>query len=192
VLETGEVLPVGDTKAKFVDVRIIAATNKNLEEQISKGLFREDLFYRLNVIEVKIPPLRERKEDISVLARHFIEKYSRENNKKVSGLADEAMDVLNAYSWPGNIRELRNVIERAVVLASGDKIGLAELSDRIKAQQGMRSTQGLKDKMDSYESQIIRETLLVHNGNKETAAKELDVDLATLYRKIKKLGIAEG
>jgi DNA-binding NtrC family response regulator len=192
VLETGEVLPVGDTKAKFVDVRIIAATNKNLEEQISKGLFREDLFYRLNVIEVKIPPLRERKEDISVLARHFIEKYSRENNKKVSGLADEAMDVLNTYSWPGNIRELRNVIERAVVLASGDKIGLAELSDRIKAQQGMRSTQGLKDKMDSYESQIIRETLLVHNGNKETAAKELDVDLATLYRKIKKLGIAEG
>ena len=191
VLEAGEVLPVGDTKPKYVDVRIIAATNKNLEEQIRKGLFREDLYYRLNVIEVNLPALRDRKEDISVLARHFIEKYSRENSKKVTGLTDEALEVLNNYSWPGNIRELRNVIERAVVLASGDKIGLAELSDRIKVQQGTRGSQSLKDKMEACESQIIRETLLAHNGNKESSAKELDVDLATLYRKIKKLGIAE-
>jgi DNA-binding NtrC family response regulator len=191
VLEAGEVLPVGDTKPLYVDVRIVAATNKDLEEQIRKGLFREDLYYRLNVIEIKLPALRERKEDINVLARHFVEKYSRENSKKVIGLADEAMEVLNNYSWPGNIRELRNVIERAVVLASGDKIGLAELSDRIKIQQGTRGSQSLKDKMDTHESQIIRETLLAHNGNKESSAKELDVDLATLYRKIKKFGIAE-
>lgn len=191
VLEAGEVLPVGDTKLKYVDVRIVAATNKNLEEQIRKGLFREDLYYRLNVIEVKLPALRERKEDINVLARHFVEKYARENNKQVTGLMDEAMEVLNNYSWPGNIRELRNVIERAVVLASGDKIGLAELSDRIKIQPGTRGSQSLKDKIENYESQIIRETLLAHNGNKEGSAKELDVDLATLYRKIKKLGIAE-
>ncbi len=191
VLEAGEVLPVGDTKPKYVDVRIVAATNKKLEEQISKGLFREDLYYRLNVIEVKLPPLRERKEDINVLTRHFVEKYGRENNKKITGLTDEAMEVLNNYSWPGNIRELRNVIERAVVLASGDNIGLAELSDRIKLQQGTRGSQSLKDKIENYESRIIRDTLLAHNGSKESSAKELDVDLATLYRKIKKLGIAE-
>ncbi len=191
VLEAGEVLPVGDTKPKYVDVRIVAATNRNLEEQIRKGLFREDLYYRLNVIELKMPALRERKEDINVLSRHFVDKFSRENNKKVTGIADEALQVLNSYSWPGNIRELRNVIERAVVLASGEKIGLSELSDRIKIQPGRRNSQSLKDKMETCESLIIRETLLAHNGNKETSARELDVDLATLYRKIKKLNISE-
>jgi DNA-binding NtrC family response regulator len=191
VIETGEVLPVGDTKPIYADVRIVAATNKNLEEQISKGLFREDLFYRLNVIEVKIPPLRERKEDISVLARHFVEKYSRENNKKVVGIRDEAMEILYGYSWPGNIRELRNVIERAVVLAPGDKIGPSELPERLTAPQGTKINQSLKDKMEYYEGKIIKETLEAHGWNKEDAARALDVDLATLYRKIKKLGIAE-
>src|SRR5512135_3644695 len=123
VLETGEVHPLGDTKALFVDVRLIAATNKDLEEQIRKGLFREDLYYRLNVIEVKIPPLRDRREDINVLAQHFVEKYSKENNKRVPGITDEALLALNSYPWPGNIRELRNVIERAVVLSGGGAIG---------------------------------------------------------------------
>jgi transcriptional regulator with PAS, ATPase and Fis domain len=191
VIETGEVLPVGDTKPIYADVRIVAATNKNLEEQISKGLFREDLYYRLNVIEVKIPPLRERQEDISVLARHFVEKYSRENNKRVVGICDEAMEILYGYSWPGNIRELRNVIERAVVLAPGDKIGPSELPERLTAPQGMKINQSLKDKMEYYEGKIIKETLEAHSWNKEDAARALDVDLATLYRKIKKLGIAE-
>jgi DNA-binding NtrC family response regulator len=192
VIETGEVLPVGDTKTLYADVRIVAATNKTLEEQISKGLFREDLYYRLNVIEVKIPPLRERKEDISVLARHFVEKYSKENDKKVSGISDEAMEILYGYPWPGNIRELRNVIERAVVLASADTIVPSDLPERLRTQQGTKTSQSLKDKMDYYESKIIKETLEAHSWNKENAAKTLDVDLATLYRKIKKLGIAEG
>ncbi len=191
VIETGEVMPVGDTKPVYADVRIVAATNKNLEELTSKGLFREDLYYRLNVIEVKIPPLRERKEDISVLARHFIEKYSRQNNKKVTGLDDEALDLLYNYSWPGNIRELRNVIERAVVLATGEKIGLSELPERLKMPQAAGARQALKDKMDYYEAKIIKETLEAHGWNKEETARALDVDLATLYRKIKKLGIAE-
>jgi len=192
VIETGEVLPVGDTKTLYADVRIVAATNKTLEEQISKGLFREDLYYRLNVIEVKIPPLRERKEDISVLARHFVEKYSKENDKKVSGISDEAMEILYGYPWPGNIRELRNVIERAVVLAPADTIVPSDLPERLRTQQGTKTSQSLKDKMDYYESKIIKETLEAHSWNKENAAKTLDVDLATLYRKIKKLGIAEG
>jgi DNA-binding NtrC family response regulator len=191
VIETGEVLPVGDTKPIYADVRIVAATNKNLEEQISKGLFREDLYYRLNVIEVKIPPLRERKEDISVLAKHFVERYSKENNKKVVGISDEAMEILYGYSWPGNIRELRNVIERAVVLAPGDKIGPSELPERLRTPQGAKTSLSLKDKMEYYESKIIKETLEAHSWSKEDAARALDVDLATLYRKIKKLGVAE-
>jgi DNA-binding NtrC family response regulator len=192
VIETGEVLPLGDTKAMFVDIRLIAATNKNLEEQIKKGLFREDLYYRLNVIEVRIPPLRERKEDIKVLAQHFIEKYSRENNKKVAGITDEALEALNNYSWPGNIRELRNVIERAVVLSGSDAIGLAELPDKVKSQDGSRGMQTLKDRLDYFEEKIIKEALQENDWRKEETAVQLGVDLATLYRKIKRLGIAEG
>ncbi|MDA8082679.1 MAG: sigma-54 dependent transcriptional regulator [Nitrospiraceae bacterium] len=192
VLETGEVLPLGDTKAVYVDVRLIAATNKHLEEQIEKGLFREDLYYRLNVIEVTVPPLRERREDIAVLARYFLGKFSRENNKKVSDISGEALEVLVSYSWPGNIRELRNVMERAVVLAGSDRIGLSELAVKIREQQGIRGAQTLKDKLEFYEEKIIRDSLRSHEGNKEAVSRELCVDLATLYRKIKKLGIAEG
>jgi len=189
VLETGEVFPIGETKSKYADIRLIAATNKNLEEQIQKGLFREDLYYRLNVIEVKIPALRERKEDIDVLVRHFVEKYSRENNKKVLGITDEAMDILLNYPWPGNIRELRNVIERAVVLAGGEKIDVGELPERLKTAQGGKNVYTLKSKLEFYEEKIIRDALQANSWNKEEVARALDVDLATLYRKIKKLGI---
>jgi DNA-binding NtrC family response regulator len=189
VLETGEVLPLGETKPRFVDIRLVAATNKDLEEQIRKGLFREDLYYRLNVIEVKIPPLRERREDIEVLARHFVEKYCRENNKRVVGISEEAMAALLSYPWPGNIRELRNVIERAVVLSGSDTIGPAELPEKIRSRDGSRTTGTLKDRLDSCEETIIREMLQANDWNKEDTARQLGVDLATLYRKIKKLGI---
>ena len=191
VLETGEVMPLGETKSRYADVRLIAATNKDLEEQIRKGLFREDLYYRLNVIEVRIPPLRERREDIEVLSRHFLQKYSRENNKKVLAINDEAMEVFASYSWPGNIRELRNVIERAVVLAGGETIGLAELPERIKASESGRPGQGLRDRLEQYEEKLIRDVLQASKWSKEETARELGVDLATLYRKIKKFGIAE-
>jgi DNA-binding NtrC family response regulator len=190
VLETGDVLPLGETKSSHVDIRLLAATNKNIEEQIRKGLFREDLYYRLNVIEVRIPSLRERKEDISALTQHFIENYSRENNKKVTGMTDDALEVLMQYSWPGNVRELRNVIERSVVLSGSDKIGLNELPSKIKSHDGAKGAVTLKDKLDNCEERIIKETLEYNDWNKEKTAKELDVDLATLYRKIKKLGIA--
>lgn len=189
VLETGEVYPIGETKPKYADVRLVAATNKNLEEQIERGLFREDLYYRLNVIEVKIPALRERREDIDILARHFVDKYSRENNKKVASITGEAMEILLNYPWPGNIRELRNVIERAVVLAGSDEIGLAELPDRLKTARSGKEVQTLKAKLEYYEEKVIKDALQTHGWNKEEVAGELDVDLATLYRKIKKLGI---
>jgi DNA-binding NtrC family response regulator len=190
VLESGEVLPIGGTSQTYVDVRVIAATNKNLEELIAKGLFREDLYYRLNVIEVKIPSLRERREDIDVLTQHFLEKCSKENNKNISGISDEAMEVLHNYSWPGNIRELRNVLERAVVLATSEKIGLKELPNKLlDTKESDRDS--LKNKIDYYEKKVIVDTLEAHNWNKEEAARILGVDLATLYRKIKKLDITE-
>jgi transcriptional regulator with PAS, ATPase and Fis domain len=191
VLESGEVLPLGDTKTKYVDVRLVAATNKNLEELVANGAFREDLYYRLNVIEVRIPPLRERRDDIEVLASHFVEKYSKENNKRVTGITDEAMEILLAYPWPGNIRELRNVIERAVVLSVDQKIGPEVLPERVKSPAGPKNLGTLKDRLDSYEEKILKDVLDAHSWNKENAASELGVDLATLYRKIKKLGIAE-
>lgn len=191
VLESGEVMPVGDTKATFADVRLIAATNKNIEEQIKKGLFREDLYYRLNVIEVTVPPLRERREDIAALARHFTEKFSKENNKKVIDIADETMELLYGYSWPGNIRELRNVMERAVVLAGSDRIMPEDLPHKIRDQQGFKSLVTLKDRLDHYEEKIIKDSLRVNDWNKEATSQELGVDLATLYRKIKKLGISD-
>ena len=172
-------------------MRLVAATNKNLDEQIRKGLFREDLYYRLNVIEVKIPALRERREDIDVLARHFVEKYGKEANKKVYGITDDAMEILHRYNWPGNVRELRNVMERAVVLSGSEEIGLAELPEKIKAQDSGRNGGTLKDRLDYYEEKIVRDALESHDWNKEETAGELGVDLATLYRKIKKLGIAE-
>ncbi len=190
VLESGEVLPIGGTAQTHVDVRVIAATNKNLEELIANGLFREDLYYRLNVIEVKIPSLRERREDINILARHFLEKCSKENNKNITGISDEAMEVLHNYSWPGNVRELRNVIERAVVLATSEKIDLKELPDKLLAVKGAEGNL-LKNKIDYYEKKVIFDTLQAHNWNKEEAARMLGVDLATLYRKIKKLDITE-
>jgi len=189
VIETGEVSPIGETKTIHADIRLVAATNKNIEEQIQKGLFREDLYYRLNVIEVKIPSLRERKEDIDVLARHFVETYSEENNKKVASITDEAMEILLNYPWPGNIRELRNVIERAVVLSGGDKIDVSELPDRLKAARSGKSMQTLKARLDYCEEKLIKDALQAHSWNKDEVAKELDVDLATLYRKIKKLAI---
>lgn len=189
VLETGEVFPIGETKSHYADIRLVAATNKNLEEQIQKGLFREDLYYRLNVIEVEIPPLRERKEDIDVLVRHFVDVYSRENNRKVSGITPEAMEVLLKYPWPGNIRELRNVIERAVVLSGSERIDVSELPERLKMAKDGKLGQTLRTKLEYYEEKVIRDALQNHGWNKEDAARELDVDLATLYRKIKKLGI---
>ncbi len=191
VLESGEVLPIGDTNMRYVDVRVIAATNKNLEEQIKQKLFREDLYYRLNVIEIRIPSLRERKEDIDVLTRYFIEKYSKENNKKITGITDEAMELFINYVWPGNVRELGNVIERAVVLSNSEKIGVTELPERLKTPEGFISKQTLRDKMDYCEEKIIKEALKDRNFNKEETARELGIDLATLYRKIKKFDITE-
>ncbi len=191
VIETGEVLPLGDTKPKVVDVRIIAATNKDLEAMIERGEFREDLYYRLNVIEITLPPLRERKDDIPLLVRRFIEIYSRENNKVVRGIDDDALAVLREYRWYGNVRELRNVIERAVVLCESEVITVKDLPEKIKRREAHHGTT-LRESLSSLERGLILERLSQHNWNKEETARELGIDLATLYRKMKKLGIEAG
>ncbi len=188
VIESGEVFPLGDTKPRHVDIRIIAATNKNLEEMMREGTFREDLYYRLNVIEILIPPLRERKDDIPPLVMHFIRKFSEQNKKPVKNIDDRAMKALLEYPWYGNVRELSNVIERAVVLCKTDTITLEDLPEKVRHPSTVSSTT-LKDTLSEFERKVILERLNQYNWNKEETAHSLGIDLATLYRKMKKLGI---
>jgi DNA-binding NtrC family response regulator len=191
VLETGEVYQLGDTKPKIVDIRLISATNVDIEGRIKEGKFREDLYWRLNVIEIKIPPLRERKEDIEMLAKHFIDKFSEEHKKKIKGIDRQALSLLIDYSWPGNVRELGNVIERAIVLANGDYITTENLPDKFKKIRYEKESSTLKDYISDYEKGLLIRLYESHNKNKEDTAKALGIDLATLYRKFKKYGIEE-
>src|SRR6202043_1205262 len=132
VLQEGKVRPSGSTAESSVDVRVIAATNKDLEKEIAEGRFREDLFYRLNVIPIHLPPLRERRDDIPLLARAFLDRYAKSMNKKIEGIEPEAMRRLEVYEWPGNVRELENTIERSVALETGSRISVESLPDRIR------------------------------------------------------------
>ena len=195
VLEIGEVYPLGDTKQKIVDVRIISATNTDIEAGIKEGKFREDLYWRLNVIEIKIPPLRERRDDIEILTKHFINKFSKEHSKKIKGINKEALSLFMGYFWPGNVRELGNVIERAVVLAQGDYITSDDLPDKLKKgeqqKERLETFSILKTYLSDYEKNLLLRMYDTHNRNKEETARALGIDLATLYRKFKKLGIEE-
>ncbi|OGW58044.1 MAG: hypothetical protein A2Z09_03975 [Nitrospirae bacterium RBG_16_43_8] len=195
VLETGEVYPLGDTRHKSVDIRIISATNADIEDRLKEGKFRDDLYWRLNVIEIKMPPLRERRDDIEVLAKHFITKFSEEHNKNVKGIDQSALPLMFEYPWPGNVRELGNVIERAVVLTEGNYITADDLPDKIKkiehGDEKPDASSTLKLYISDYEKKLILKTYKLHNKDKEETAKALGIDLATLYRKIKKYGIEE-
>ena len=190
VIEEGEVLPLGDVKPIYVDVRLIAATNKDIKALVGEGAFREDLYYRLDVIQFTMPSLRERKEDVPALAAHFMAKFSREHRKDVKKFDAAAMDAMPAHSWDGNVRELMNVVERAVVMSSGSSITLSDLSGKISNPvPGSAAGMSMKDMVGSYERKLILDRLMFHEGNKEDTARELDIDLATLYRKMKKLDI---
>lgn len=191
-LESGEFIPLGDTIKKQVDVRIVAATNKNIEELIKAGLFREDLYFRLNLIEIKIPPLRERKEDIPALIYFFIDKFSKEYGKEIKGITNDALLCLMNYSWPGNIRELKNIIERAIILAQGPYITLKDIPDRIRGQlKSEERSKTLKEAVEEFEKNLLLNTLKEYSYNKERAAESLGIDLATLYRKLKKYQLSE-
>ena len=190
VIQTKELTPVGDTRVITVDIRLIAATNADLTQRVKEGRFREDLFYRLNVIEIHMPPLRDRRDDIPLLVKHYIGTFAQESGKAIRDVDYEAMKAMMAYDWPGNIRELRNTLERATVLAEGDVITLHDLPDKLRAidVEGI-ATSSLRQAMDDFERDYIQRGLAESKGNKETTAERLGIDLATLYRKIKKLKI---
>jgi len=194
VLQEHQFERVGGTEKIEVDVRIIAATNKNLEQKIKDGTFREDLYYRLNVVSIKIPPLRERKEDILPMIENFIDKYSKENNKEKLEVSKEAIDVLMKYDYPGNVRELENIIERAVVLTRGKVIALNDLPINIKGFKDEKfintSEEGtLTEQVEALEKQLIYDALQQSEGNQTKAGKLLGLTERNLRYKLKKYGI---
>jgi Nif-specific regulatory protein len=197
VLQEKEFERVGNSQPLKVDVRIIAATNRNLEDAIKKGTFREDLYYRLNVVTISLPPLRERKEDIPPLIEHFLKKYSGENQKPVVSLSKEARDLLMNYHYPGNIRELENIIERAVVLSRGDSITTQDLPLNLresKAEDLMKEGAGgrsLPEILEEIERLRINQALGESHGVQTKAAEELGISERVLRYKMKKYGIGE-
>lgn len=194
VLQEGEFERVGGTETIKVDVRIIAATNRNLNEMMMKGQFRQDLYYRLNVIPLEVPPLRERKDDIPLLISHFLEKFNKQFNKKIDFIEDEVMKYLQNYSWPGNIRELENLLERAVVLNKTGKLTIKDFPLILSAQEGNfeaeLTTEGaLTEIVDNYEKQIILKALRENNYNKLRTAEKLGIHRSTFMSKLKKYNI---
>ena len=196
VLQEGTVLPVGSTSPKRVDVRVLTATNKDLKHMVEHGMFREDLYYRVNVINVNVPPLRDRKEDIPLLVGHFMEKGCKEKGIPRKNLAKRAIEKIFDYTWPGNIRELENEIERLLVLSGNEsRIQVDLLSPRIKEFgehtkiQGVRVAGRLKDALEELERTMIREGLRRTNWNKSRLAKELGISRAGLIMKVEKYGL---
>jgi two-component system response regulator HydG len=193
VLQEGEFERLGATRSVHVDVRVIAATNKDLRGMVKAGRFREDLFYRLDVISIQLPPLRDRRDDIPLLAHHFLQRYAQKNGKAIRGISREAMDVLVDHRWPGNVRELENTIERAVVLAKGDVVTTDELPDSLcgELQQRKSVTISLGTPLEEIERQLIHETLKLTRGTKKLAAQLLGTSTRTIYRKLEQ-DVAEG
>jgi len=188
VLQEREITRVGGTDLIPVDVRVIAATNRDIRSTIAAGKFREDLYYRLNVVTLSVPPLRERREDIPLLAQHFLEELSKKNRKEIKGFTPQAMDILSRYPWPGNVRELMNSIERAVVLAKGEFITPEDLS-LIPHDDSGPADLSMPRPLDEVERQTIMSTLTAVGGNKSEAARKLGITRRTLHLKMKKYGL---
>jgi transcriptional regulator with PAS, ATPase and Fis domain len=194
VLQEGTFMPVGDTATREVDVRIIAATHRDLKAMVAAGTFREDLYYRVNVINLVVPPLRERRDDIPVLVEHFLKRRGR-GRRPGRRLSRACLDTLAAYAWPGNVRELENEIERLVVLAGDERlIGAELLSPRIRSAVGehARAARGLPGAVEELERRLIDEALRRHGGNKTRAARELLISRRNLIRLVQKYQLAAG
>jgi PAS domain S-box-containing protein len=190
VLQNKTFEPLGSTSSTKADVRIITATNRDLTALVKTGKFREDLFYRIHVVRLDLPPLRERKEDIPILVNHFINRFNHIQKKAVSGVTSEVMALLMAHRWPGNIRELENVIERAFILCSEGSISLEHLPEDMSGLLSVsKPTAQMNKTRRLAEATAIREALQRHGGNRTAAARELGVNKSTLYRKIKSLGL---
>ncbi|MFC1534963.1 sigma 54-interacting transcriptional regulator, partial [Thermodesulfobacteriota bacterium] len=194
VLQEREITRVGGEEVVHVDVRVIAATNRDLLKELEKGRFREDLFYRLNVVNLRMPPIRERKEDIPLLAQHFLQVFSGKNQKKIKGFTPQAMDRLLKYEWPGNVRELMNTIERGVVLTRTDYLkeedlpliyGNRSFEMEITSEESIPMDMPLEE----VEKTTILNTLEATDGNKSEAARRLGITRKTLHKKLKKYGV---
>ncbi|MEM9068792.1 MAG: sigma 54-interacting transcriptional regulator [Myxococcota bacterium] len=195
VLQEGEIRPVGSNRTKRVDTRIVAATNRDLEVEVKEGRFREDLFYRLKVFPIRLPPLRERREDIPTLAGHFLKRYAEEFGRSVRGFSQQAMEALQSYKWPGNVRELENEVQRLVIQIEADQfVQPHHLSQRIKQAESVlgrvRPSKGtLREMMEEVEKWLLREALAEHNNNKSATAKTLGITREGLHKKLKNYGM---
>jgi len=195
-LQEGEIRPVGATASKNVNVRILAATNRNLEEEVAAGRFREDLYYRLKVFPLRVPPLRERRDDIALLAKHFLDRYAREIGRAVAGFAQETLDLLMGYDWPGNVRELENEVQRLVIQADDGAFITADLvSPRVRRLENVVARSGvekgsLKEMVEQVEKYLLLEALREHKNNKTSAAKALGITREGLHKKLRHLGIS--
>ena len=194
-IEQKEITPVGMTDAEKIDIRIIAATNRDLRQEIEKGKFREDLFYRLNVVEIHLPSLSERPEDIPILAQHFLDIYRKQMGRDIRGFSNDAMQALLRHSWKGEVRELENIVERAVIFCDGSMITLEHLPEALRPAGAMGAfqipgkDQSLRDAVKDFERRYITEVLNSKGGNKENTAQALSISLSSLYRKMDELGI---
>jgi transcriptional regulator with GAF, ATPase, and Fis domain len=194
-LQEGEIRPVGSTQERRVNVRIVAATNRNLEKEVAEGRFREDLYYRLKVFPLRVPPLRERREDIPILASHFLARYSTELGKPAGGFSQQTMELLQGYDWPGNVRELQNEVQRLVIqIDPGGFVTPDMLSPRVRQVEGMiervKPTKGtLKEMMDQLERWLLIEALREHKNNKTAAARALGITREGLHKKLRGFGL---
>jgi len=195
VLQELEFEQVGGTKTFRVDCRVILATNENLEKLVQEGRFRQDLYYRVNVINLELPGLKDRISDIPMLAQHFLEHVCEESGKKVQAFSDDALAALQRYGWPGNVRELQNVIERAVLLGKGDIVRLEDLPASLAASRGVTfepvGGRSLKQALEGPERQIILEVLEGNQWNRHATAEALGINRTTLYKKMKRLGLED-
>jgi two-component system response regulator HydG len=192
VLESGEVVRVGSNEPRHVDVRLLAATNHDLQKLIADGKFREDLYFRIRGVEIHLPPLSDRREDIPPLCRHYLARHAEQMNKPITGMSDEAQLVLMQYDWPGNVRQLINAIKNMVVLCDGDTIELRHVPPEVQqaSQQGRPTGGSLAGmSLEQIEKQAIRNTLRMTGGNREQAASLLGIGERTLYRKLKDYGL---
>jgi DNA-binding NtrC family response regulator len=190
VLQEGEFEPLGSTRTRKVDVRVVAATNVDLKAEVAAGRFREDLYYRLNVVEIRLPPLCERPGDVPLLANVFRDKFARKNRKSIAGFSDEALAQLGAYAWPGNVRELENVIERAVIVCKGDRIGARELPLGPPGATPGPTLGSLADyTLEELERAMVQRVLDQQGGNISRAAQALGLSRAALYRRLEKFGL---
>lgn len=201
VLENREVRRVGDTESRGVDVRLVAATNRDLWKDVEAGRFREDLFFRLNVVQIYLPPLRERKEDIPTLIRHFLEQFNRQYEKTIIGFTDEALGILMDYEYAGNVRELENIIQHAVIFSEDNTVGPDDLPSQLTmvrprltttpSPEASAGSDGEVSTLEQVEKQAIQGALVKYKHNHTEVAKRLGISRSTLWRKLKQYGLTE-